>query len=119
MKKLALILVLSIPLLGRSEKHAKANPGDYNIAVHVQSSKLVYLCRGGFCFWVQHLQVQIGGKKYELSESIQRTDLIRIGDYNAKIDEDETDRSYEYQRIYEFRFPDGLTGKYSVVGESE
>jgi hypothetical protein len=122
MKKLALILALSMPLLSAAEKQKlppKTNPADYNIAVHVQSSKLVDVCRGGECSWVQHLFVQIDGRKYELSENTTRTDLLRTGDYNAKVVQDETDRPYEYQRIYEFRLSDGWTRKYFVVAESE
>jgi hypothetical protein len=122
MKKLALILVTLMPFLGwaeRSKSPPKTDPAEYTVQVHVQSSKLVDVCRGGECSWVQHLFVVIDGKKYELSENATRTDLMRIGDYQAKILDNETERPYEYQRIYEIRLPDGWTRKYFVVGESE
>jgi hypothetical protein len=67
----------------------------------------------------QKLNVTIDGKKYEMEEQRPRIDLLRIGDYKAKILKDETSRPYEYERTYEFHFADGKTRRYVVVGEFE
>ena len=48
-----------------------------------------------------------------------RDDLLRIGDYKAKIIKDGTPGSFEYQRIYEFLMPNGGTRQYKVVAETE
>ena len=48
-----------------------------------------------------------------------RTDLLRVGDYKARIFKDEKDRPYEYQRTYEFLISDGGIRRYVVVGETE
>ncbi|MGD0729637.1 MAG: hypothetical protein ABR956_00130 [Terracidiphilus sp.] len=117
-------ILLILPALARAAKPTP-NPADYTIIIHVQSSQAVKLsiCSGspkvGECQWVQHLAVKIDGKKYELEEGARRTDLLRVGDYKAKIVVDETTLSYEYQRVYEILFPDGKTRQYTVVGESE
>ncbi len=85
----------------------------------MQSSQLILNCGGGLCNSAQQLAVLIDGKKYELLASGIQMDLLRVGDYNAKIVKDETARSYEYARTYEFLFADGKTRQYQVVGESE
>jgi len=46
-------------------------------------------------------------------------DVLRVGNYNARIIKDETTRDYEYARTYEFLFADGKTRQYRVIGESE
>jgi hypothetical protein len=45
--------------------------------------------------------------------------LLRVGDYKAKVEKDNTQRTYEYERVYEFLFADGSTRRYWVVGEDE
>jgi hypothetical protein len=104
--------------LAWAEKPAP-NPADYTIAVHVQRSRLVSQCVSGTCLMVEHVDVVIDGKKFELSEETYRQDLLRVGDYKAKIFKDETTRAYEYQRTYEFLLPDGKTREYLVTTEEE
>lgn len=119
MKKIFLEMLLLAPAIICSAKDKTSpNPADYTIAIHVQSSRLADLCAPA-CIWVQHLNVLVDGKKYELSDSIARTDLLRVGDYKARIFKDETERPYEYQRTYEFLMSDGGTRKYIVVAETE
>jgi len=65
----------------------------------------------------QHLTVLIDGKKYQLDTS--SGSLLRVGDYKAKVEKDNTQRTYEYERVYEFLFADGSTRRYWVVGEDE
>ncbi len=101
----------------------KPNPSDYAITVHVQSSQLVNVCgsdiKGSNCGWMPKLTVTIDGRKYEIEENRQRSDLLRTGDYKARILKDETKLTYEYRRIYELQFADGKTRQYVVVGEME
>src|SRR5208283_315521 len=119
MKTILLTILLLVPALVWAEKPAP-NPADYTITVHVRSSRWTWSCfnSGGqppaLC-GVQPLTVLVDGIKYELEG--HAADLLRVGDYKAKIDKDETKRPYEYQRVYEFLFPDGTTRKYTVVGE--
>ena len=122
MKNFLIALLVLTPSLAVAQK-AEAGSTDYTIAVHVQSSRLVNECgsdtKGSSCDWSQRLTVMIDGKKYELEEQRSRVDLLRVGDYKAKIVKDETTRAYEYWRIYELQFADGKTRKYTVVGETE
>lgn len=118
---LILVLLLAVLLLAPSLTQAQkpaANPADYPIAIHVQSSHLIYVC-GTDCSFNKELNVVIEGKKYELSETGVSQELLRVGDYKARIVKDTTTRSFEYERIYEFLFADGKTCKFRVVGESE
>ena len=118
MKKALLATVLTVPCLCLGEKPAP-NPADYTIPVDVTASHLVMLCSSSACSWHEVMEVVIGGKKYELSEGSVRNDLLRTGEYKAKILKDETTRPYEYMRTYEFLFADGKTRQYLVVGEEE
>jgi hypothetical protein len=122
MKKALFAILFLIPTMVCAEK-AKPNPSDYTVAVHVQSSRLVLFCgdvTGGssVCSWEQHLSVIIDGKKFEIQPQVAKN-LLRVGDYKAKIVKDETPNAYEYFRVYELLFPDGQTRQYSVVGEME
>ena len=118
MRKVLLAILLLSPVLAGAEKPA-LNPSDYAIVVHVQSSRLVDICNAGTCVWVQKLAVVIDGKKYEIRDPAARVDLLRTGDYKAKMLKEETTRPYEYQRTYQFMFVDGKTRRYEVVGEMD
>jgi hypothetical protein len=121
--KIALYAILLLtPALALAAKETP-NPADYTVAVHVQSSRLVLSCGdvtngNSICTWYQRLTVIIDGKKVEI-ESGAVKNLLRVGDYKAKIAKDETQHAYEYSRTYEFLFPDGQTRQYFVVGETE
>ena len=122
MKKAILAILLLTSALAGAEK-PKPNPADYTIAVHVQSSRMVVAFSDvtvgiSVCRVQQQLNVTIDGKKFEL-QSGTASDLLRVGDYKAKISKDETQHAYEYMRIYEFLFPDGQTRQFTVMGESE
>jgi len=96
---------------------AAPNPADYTITVHVRSSRLVNMFAGKDAFLAQYLTVSINGKKYELEAA--GGSRLRLGDYKAKVEKDNSPRPYEYDRAYEFLFADGSTRKYWVVGEEE
>lgn len=117
MKKVLFAFLLSTPALAWAAK-PQPNPADYTIAVHVERSRMPMICVQGLCYFLQDLDVVIDGKKIEL-ESGRVMDLLRVGDYKAKIVKDETAQPYEYNRVYEFLFTDGKTRTYSVVGEQE
>ncbi len=118
MKKLLFTLLLLMPALVCQAKEKPApNPADYTVSVHVQSSRLVYEDR--FARYKQDLTVLIDGKKYDLYDSEYHNDLLRVGDYKAKIVEDENNHSFEYRRIYELLLPNGETRQYMVVAETE
>ena len=114
MKKILIAILLIAPALSWADK-PKPNPVDYTVAVHVQSSRLLQFCGDGMR---QDLSVAIDGRKHEL-QAWFKGELLRVGDYKAKITLDETKHSYEYSRTYEFLFPDGQTRLYYVVGETE
>ena len=118
MKNIVVMLLLSLSVVAYAEKKPAPGPSDYAVSIHVQASRLADLCAPG-CVWVQPLTALIDGRKYELSDTTARTDLLRVGDYKARIFKDEKDRPYEYQRTYEFLMSDGGVRRYVVVGESE
>jgi len=119
MRKIILFaLLLAGPLAG----FAKPNPADYPVTIHVQSAKLIYNYHAGSSVFhaneVLRLEAAIGGKKYEL-EGDTDLNILKPGDYKARITKDEPVGDYEYQRTYEFLFSDGQTLKFRVVGESD
>ncbi len=126
--KRALIAIL---FLAPTLAWGKPKPADYTLVVHVQSSDLVTWCYEvlghPFCETKQHLNVVIGGKKYELNGNDDDNGVLRTGNYKARMltgddsDIPEAPRAYEIYNTdgYEFLFPDGKSRKYSIVGESE
>lgn len=99
------------------------NTAEYTIDVHMQSSRLILRCEPmGFSPYCQHMQyivAIIDGKKVELDSTLRTSALLKIGYYKARIVKDDPPGAYEYQREYEFLFPDGKTRQYLVVGEGE
>jgi hypothetical protein len=69
----------------------------------------------------QHLDVTIDGKKYEMvgNKAKKNVYVLRLGDYKAKVLKEDTSRTYEYNRSYQFLFVDGTTGDFQVTGEEE
>jgi hypothetical protein len=45
--------------------------------------------------------------------------LLALGDYKAKLVQDQHKSAYESSQAYEFLFPDNTTRKFTVVGRSE
>jgi len=118
MKKSLFAILLFMPTLAFAKDKPSTNPADYPLTLHVQSSRLVDLCAPG-CIWVQHVFIVMDGKKYELTDTTPRHDLLRVGDYKARISKDEKGHDYEYDREYDFLLPGGEVRKYVVIGESE
>ncbi|MGD0096344.1 MAG: hypothetical protein ABSB60_07610 [Terracidiphilus sp.] len=121
MEKVLCVLFIVLPALALAEKPAP-KPADYTIVIHVQSSRMAPDCRvggNGFCGWYLSLNVLIDGKKYELANSGASFELLRVGDYKARIVKEDTMKLYEISRTYEFLFADGSTRDFFVAGESE
>jgi|SRR5947209_6933483 len=104
---------------------AAPNPDEYSINVHVSASHWVMDPNlSKFAQALQKLDVIIDGKKYEL-EAISYgnlravTPLLALGDYKAKLIQDQHKVTYESSQMYEFIFPDKKTMKFNVVGQSE
>jgi len=116
MKKFALLLVLLSAFLW-----AAPAPDDYPVKVHVTSSHFDVLPYNGFIRSFQRLDVVIDGKKYVLEEGTpqRRHELLTLGDYSARLFEDEHKTAYSSSRTYEFLLPDGKTRKFVVIGQSE
>jgi len=113
---LAVILAITTTTFAFSEK--PRDSADYTVDVHVQSSRIITVCDQG-CTTEQHLIVLIGTKKFDLKELGYQMNLIRVGNYKAKIVKDETPAPYEYRRVYEILFPDGKVSSFEVVGEGD
>jgi hypothetical protein len=120
MKKSLLVILLLLPMLAfaKDKEKPSTNPANYPLTLHVQSSRLYDICAPG-CVWVQHIFIAIEGKKYELTDTTPRHDLLRVGDYKARISKDEHDTDYQYDREYQFLLPGGDVRTYVVIGESE
>ncbi len=121
MKKAALL----IPLLLATFSWAAPNPNEYSINVHVSSSRWVMAPTLLGPEAHQVLDVIIDGKKYELEASTTRANLeagvtlLALGDYKAKIVQDQHKTAYESSQAYEFLLPDKKTRKFIVVGQTE
>jgi hypothetical protein len=115
---IALLLALAAPL------HAeKPDPQTFTTAVHVDSCRLIAQCLSisggtGTCGYAQHIAATIGGKKYEL-ERLVDTNMLRPGDFKARLLTDTHPRPEEYTQIYQFLFSDGKTGDFLVVAEPQ
>jgi hypothetical protein len=116
MKKFAVLLFLLSGFLW-----AAPAPDDYPVKVHVTSSHFDVLPYSGFIRCFQRLDVVIDGKKYVLEEGTpqRRHELLAVGDYSARLVEDEHKTPYSSSQTYEFRFPDGKTRKLVVIGQSD
>jgi hypothetical protein len=121
MKKIALL----IPLLLATHSWAAPNPDDYSINVHVTSSRWIMepTLLGPKPY--QKLDVIIDGKKYELEGSTfianleAGVTLLALGDYKAKLIQDQHKTTYGASQTYEFLLPDKKTRKFMVVGLTE
>jgi hypothetical protein len=122
MKKTALL----IPLLLAAYSWAAPNPDEYPVNVHVSSSRwfMEPSILGG-PIPRQKLDVIIDGKKYELEASTFKANLeagvtlLALGDYKAKLIQDQHKTAYEASQAYEFLLPDNKTRKFIVVGRTE
>jgi hypothetical protein len=117
MKKIVIgaLLLLAAHAWAASEP----NPADYTTKVHVSASRIVVEVLNGLALDYQVLSVVIGAKKYELKAGPIKNGLLILGDYNAKLVQDEHKTAYDSQQEYEFLFNDNKVRKFEVVGQIE
>ena len=65
------------------------------------------------------MNVVINGKKYELMSGSIKNLVLALGDYKAKLVQDEHKNAYDSLQVYEFLFADKKTRKFEVVGQME
>lgn len=107
MKKIALaVLLLTLSAWANSNP----NPADYPLTVHVISCH--FYPSGGLV-----LETTINGTKYTLWDNW--TQLLRPGDYKAKLVKDKHENLYQFSAEYELLYPDGKTEHFHVYGISE
>jgi len=102
----------------------------FNLTVHVDSSDYTSTCTGRGCYGLQRLNVTIDGKKYILaSEEIfmvtgvlqgdyELVGVLRNDDYAARIVKNESKYPAVYHRVIEIQIADGVTRRYTVIGEA-
>jgi hypothetical protein len=97
------------------------SPADYTITVHVSSSRWAIVPGNLATASVQLLDVVIDGKKYDLEANAPSNSpsVLALGDYKAKLVQDEHKTAYESSETYELLFPDKKTRKFMVVGQTE
>jgi hypothetical protein len=88
-----------------------SHSADYTVNVHVSSSSTDLAGH-------QVLDVVIDAKKYELQSELSIGHLLALGDYKAKLVENDHPTAYDSVQVYEFLFPD-KTRPYLVVGQTE
>lgn len=99
---------------------AQLKSDNYSIVVHVTASRIGVESWGDNVRFVQRLSATIDGKKYELEHSqLRGVSLLRVGDYRAKLIEQNNSSSYELNQVYEFKFADGKIRQFEVVGTAE
>ena len=111
MKKFAFAICLLFAITICAHAKTPPNPADYTITVHVTGSHIAFHGMD-----VEFLDVTIDGQRYELRCAQMATDLLRPGDYKARISKDEHDRPYEFLRIYELLLTNNKTRQFQVVG---
>jgi hypothetical protein len=108
----ALALLFSSPAWTAPPKEAQ-----YNLNIHVAASRSVLHSERAPRY--QQLNVTIDGKQYELESVLGVSGLLGLGDYKARLEVDDTKNDHDSYKVYEFRFPNGKTREYLVVGQTE
>ncbi len=113
MKKMAFVILLFSALAWAADP----DPAQYTVNVHVSSSRMVI--EGASTSHQQRVSAVIDGKKCELESDVAVNKLLALGDYKAKLVEDDHKNAYDSSQIYEFLFPDKKTRKFWLVGLTE
>ncbi|MGA8409365.1 MAG: hypothetical protein WB680_19490 [Candidatus Acidiferrales bacterium] len=114
MKNVALFALLLLATLSC----AAQSPDEYPITVHVSSARTIIVPNFSGQLQLQQLKVTINSKKYELTAQSDGS-LLTLGDYQAKLVQNDHKTAYESLQAYEFRFPDKKTVKFTVTAQSE
>jgi hypothetical protein len=122
MKKVIFALMLSTLGLIGTPAWAAPQAAQYTVDVHVTASHTIHECDSVLgsvaCGKKLHINVIIDGKKFVLDGGIDDY-LLRLGDYKAKVVQDQAQGAAEYKRQYEFLFADGTKRKFAVISEEE
>jgi hypothetical protein len=122
-------IVFSLLLLCVNSAFASPNPAEFTETLHVTSSHLI-LNPSGRPDPVpnQQLNVTVGGKKYELygtsisaisDSAAQPAGVLPVGDYKAKLIQENLKPAYLLFRSYQILLPDGKTITLRVIGQDE
>lgn len=104
---------------------AQGKSADYSIKVHVTASRIGTDCGSvtngnSGCKSVQQISAMVDGVKYEMeSETFFPKGIVALGDYEAKLVDDQQKPTREFSRSYDLMFPDGSTRKFRVIGQTE
>jgi hypothetical protein len=122
-------IVFSLLLLGVTSAFASPNPAEFTETLHVTNSHLVLNPPGRpNPIPNQQLNVIVGGKKYELygasisamsDSAAQPAGVLRVGDYKAKLIQENLKPIYLLFRSYQILLPDGKTITLRVIGQDE
>jgi hypothetical protein len=117
-KYIFLGLLFCVPVI------AQVNGLGYVVDIHVTASRIASNCgvfRGdSSCKATQEITVDIDGKKYELqSETFFPKGIVALGDYKAKLLDEQTKPTGEFTRTYDLQFPDQSKRKFHVIGQME
>jgi hypothetical protein len=105
-------------ILLASSVSAQSQDVAYPLTATVVSSRISNLgAPGGDYLEVQAL---IDGHHLILrSDNLTGYDVLKLGDYKAKLVSDKHKKPYLTQQVYEIQYPDGATEKFLVIGESK
>ena len=117
-KGMALLMLYWMPMW------AQTKSGDYKVDVRVVASRIASastVFRGdSIAKSTQNLTVLIDGTRYELeSEMFLAKGIVALGNYKARLVEDQQRPTHEYTKTYEVQFADRSTRKYRVIGQLE
>jgi hypothetical protein len=120
--------VFSLLLLCATSAFASPDPADFPETLHVTNSHLVFNPSGHDPVPHQQLNVIVGGKKYELygtsisaiSDAVAiPAGVLPVGDYKAKLIQENWKPAYLLFRSYQILLPDGKTITLRVIGQDE
>jgi hypothetical protein len=115
MKKISLLVAILLVAL----VSAAQSLDDYPITVHVSSARTILVPTASIgAVQYQQLRVTINGKRFELSAKSDGS-LLTLGNYKAKLVENQRKTSYESLQTYQFLFSDGKMTTFTVTGQSE
>lgn len=117
MRSLALLLLLSTPVVLHAAANTDTNPADYPITVHVVSSASHVAEVNGLVYVSQVLEVVIDGQPMQLTGYSQG--VLALGDYKARLSSavhgPHNPNTYDVYKGYDFLMPDGKVRTYTVT----
>ncbi len=121
-------IVFTLLLLCVTSAFASPNPAEFTETLHVTNSHLILNPLGHDPIPHQQLNVIVGGKKYELygtsitaisDDAGTPAGVLPVGDYKAKLIQENLKPAYLLFRSYQILLPDGKTITLRVIGQDE